>query len=127
MNIKSFYAFKRSVNFYKRFVSFRKGAVCFFVNKCNINGSFPLLLERSVNFQKQPFVNGTLPRHSNGYTIHYTEQQEGYRAASRRNTYSDVGKDKGSKAEGGSEKRKEDGVEGRGRGIGDVGEWGWIV
>ena len=45
--------FKRSFFINELFVSF--------VNELKINGTFRLLTESSVNFQKLPFVNATLP------------------------------------------------------------------
>ena len=47
--------FKRSVLF------FIKERLVSFVNELKINVSFRSLTESSVNFQKLPFVNGTLP------------------------------------------------------------------
>ena len=55
------YLFFVSVRYFKRSVLFFINELFVFINELKINVSLRSLTESSINFQKLPFVNGTLP------------------------------------------------------------------
>ena len=67
------YLFLVSFRFFKRSVFFINEQFVSFFNALQINVSFYSLTERSVNFQKLPFVNGTL--HSPNLITQLTKRQ----------------------------------------------------